>query len=632
MLRLKNITKAYEDNIVFNDAEISFPETGLILLYGHNGAGKSTLLSLISGNDINYQGSITIDDTIINNKNLDYYKDNLVQYIPQEPLIFNDLSTIKNLLVPFFKHNKKKALNILKQVGLEKVVNQRAGTLSTGEKQRLSFARGIYANKSILLLDEVFSNLKEEDILPLIDIIKEYSKTHLVILSTHDEIEKYLDNFSYGIYLIENKKIEIIKELQTQKSLKNNFKSKNNNIFNFFLTLKNYLSGTILIVIFVFLMTYFPLMYSSFSNSQGRTRYPEIYTQEFLLTSPALLLSSDGEEDLINPHDAYLYCVPILDNDVTSNKTPGAFYSGILALSKTDKDDLKILKGALPSLDNEMLISSLQYNYLSKYLEKEYKYSVDEIDDYLFSEKSFNLEIQNKKYKLSGVYQCQGESLKRNIDNSEEGVTYNIERILYGYLQETVFVTEDNSLFQTDDNNLIVPNVKENQINGRMIVNLLPAFNGLVPKYLTTNIIEYMIAYDNEYGIDYFLFGLFGFVVMTILLSLVYQNKRRYVLLRIAGASRKQLIWSPIAVITMTSLIGYFIALSSFYLTHYFLNLNAFGNNAGLAYLFIFNPPVIFYVLPLIAIIVFVLIFFGGLSLLSSNGYISQKQAYLKQR
>ena len=75
MLRLKNITKAYEDNIVFNDAEISFPETGLILLYGHNGAGKSTLLSLISGNDINYQGSITIDDTIISNKNLDYYKE-----------------------------------------------------------------------------------------------------------------------------------------------------------------------------------------------------------------------------------------------------------------------------------------------------------------------------------------------------------------------------------------------------------------------------------------------------------------------------------------------------------------------------------------------------------------------------
>ena len=288
MFKLKIINKTYGDNVVFDDAEISFPETGLILLYGHNGAGKSTLLSLISGNDINYQGSITIDGTIINNKNLDYYKDNLVQYIPQEPLIFNDLSTIKNLLVPFFKHNKKKALNILKQVGLEKVVNQRAETLSTGEKQRLSFARGIYANKSILLLDEVFSNLKEEDILPLIDIIKEYSKTHLVILSTHDEIEKYLDNFSYGIYLIENKKIEIIKELQTQKSLKNNFKSKNNNIFNFFLTLKNYLSGTILIVIFVFLMTYFPLMYSSFSNSQGRTRYPEIYTQEFLLTSPAL--------------------------------------------------------------------------------------------------------------------------------------------------------------------------------------------------------------------------------------------------------------------------------------------------------------------------------------------------------
>ena len=71
MLRLKNITKAYEDNIVFNDAEISFPETGLILLYGHNGAGKSTLLSLISGNDNRVNIKVTnLGETLITNFDL----------------------------------------------------------------------------------------------------------------------------------------------------------------------------------------------------------------------------------------------------------------------------------------------------------------------------------------------------------------------------------------------------------------------------------------------------------------------------------------------------------------------------------------------------------------------------------
>lgn len=162
MLVLDKLTKKFDGETILDSLSFTFDDTGLYFLKGENGSGKSTLLSILAGKDESYAGKLFYNECLINNKNKNDYADNHVTYVPQNSFVLEDETVLDNVLLPYNRKDKERAIKILTFLGLEDNIDQNASSLSAGEKQRLSFARADYGRKDILLLDEVTSNLDKE--------------------------------------------------------------------------------------------------------------------------------------------------------------------------------------------------------------------------------------------------------------------------------------------------------------------------------------------------------------------------------------------------------------------------------------------------------------------------------------
>ena len=107
----------FDKNRILSNISLSFKKNVTYFLVGENGNGKTTFLNIICGNytkreDNNFE--VFYKEKLIDYKNKDYFFTNYVNYITQDALIFDDLSTLENLLLPFDKKDKIKAINILK--------------------------------------------------------------------------------------------------------------------------------------------------------------------------------------------------------------------------------------------------------------------------------------------------------------------------------------------------------------------------------------------------------------------------------------------------------------------------------------------------------------------------------------
>lgn len=206
MIKLINISKKYHNQEVLKNVNLEL-SNGFVVIKGNSGSGKTTLLNLISSFDDDYEGDIFFDD--VNYKNIkdkeEFRKSNL-GFVFQNPILFNDLTVLDNICYDLNQDivNKNKINLLLKQVKLNIPLDKKVKYLSGGEKQRLSIVRAIFHDVNILICDEPTGALDENNKELVLKILKEISKTKLVIVVTHEErISKYADI----IYQLNNKTI-----------------------------------------------------------------------------------------------------------------------------------------------------------------------------------------------------------------------------------------------------------------------------------------------------------------------------------------------------------------------------------------------------------------------------------------
>lgn len=172
-LTVKNINKAFEDKLIFEDFSYEFREKGIYAITGESGIGKTTLLRIIAGLDKNYRGEV-IDGGIKN-----------VSFAFQEYRLFPSVSAIENLLS--IGCEKNEAEKILIRLGFSRQdFNLMPSELSGGMKQRVSLARAFLKKSPILLLDEPTKELDSKLKDTLYDLIKKEAENRLIIFVTHN--------------------------------------------------------------------------------------------------------------------------------------------------------------------------------------------------------------------------------------------------------------------------------------------------------------------------------------------------------------------------------------------------------------------------------------------------------------
>ena len=184
-LNIKNLSKKYGENSVLKDLNFSLNKGEIISIIGSSGSGKTTLLKCISGLcDIN-NGEISINLKQI--QNLEPNKRN-IGYVFQESPLFPHLNVIDNILFNMKYIDKEKLNFLLEKTQIGQLKNRYPHEISGGENQRVSVARSLIRNPSLLLLDEPFNNLdnriKKNTKEIVFDIIKKTKTTTIIV--NHD--------------------------------------------------------------------------------------------------------------------------------------------------------------------------------------------------------------------------------------------------------------------------------------------------------------------------------------------------------------------------------------------------------------------------------------------------------------
>jgi len=170
-IEFKNIIFKYNSKNILNNFNLKIKPGEKVALIGHSGSGKSTIIKLLYRlYDVN-NGAILIDGQDIRNFKQESLRSEL-SIVPQECILFDD-TIYNNILFSNASANKQQVMNSIKFAQLDKavknfpfkedtIVGQRGVKLSGGEKQRVSIARALLADKRIIVLDEATSSLDSQ--------------------------------------------------------------------------------------------------------------------------------------------------------------------------------------------------------------------------------------------------------------------------------------------------------------------------------------------------------------------------------------------------------------------------------------------------------------------------------------
>ncbi len=188
-LDILSLSKIYEHGNGLKPTSFSVQKNELVAIVGHNGAGKSTLLKIIGQWIVPDDGRILLDGSDLKmHKKLCHR----VSFVPEVPNLY-DFFTVEYNLILFsllFSQPLSQVEVVLRQLQLVQFKKQKVRSLSKGLKQRVSIARALISNPSILLLDEPTSGLDFEMTCGVYKLIRKmHSDNKTIIFSTHQPEE-----------------------------------------------------------------------------------------------------------------------------------------------------------------------------------------------------------------------------------------------------------------------------------------------------------------------------------------------------------------------------------------------------------------------------------------------------------
>ena len=204
MIKVENLSKTYNKNRknqceALKNVSFELDNKGMVFIIGKSGSGKSTLLNILGCLDIKTFGNIIFNNQNISDfssKQLEDYRNNNIGFIFQDYCLLESMTVYENIELSLSLQNKVDRdliLKIIKDIGLEDKCNTPVNLLSGGQKQRVAIGRALVKSPSVILADEPTGNLDSKTTNQIYSILKDLSKTKLVIVVSHnlEDANKY---------------------------------------------------------------------------------------------------------------------------------------------------------------------------------------------------------------------------------------------------------------------------------------------------------------------------------------------------------------------------------------------------------------------------------------------------------
>ena len=199
MLQIKEISKQYQTGELvqraLDEVSLNFRDNEFVAILGPSGSGKTTLLNIVGGLDRYDSGDLIINDVSTKDyKDADWdsYRNHTIGFVFQSYNLIPHQTVLSNVELALTiggispKERKERALEALRQVGLDDQAHKKPTQMSGGQMQRVAIARALVNNPDILLADEPTGALDTETSVQVMDLLKEVAKDRLVIMVTHN--------------------------------------------------------------------------------------------------------------------------------------------------------------------------------------------------------------------------------------------------------------------------------------------------------------------------------------------------------------------------------------------------------------------------------------------------------------
>ena len=198
MFRTVGLTVIYDAekidrSFALTDVNLTLPMTGFVGIIGPSGSGKSTLMYCLSTLKEPTDGSIYYQDRLLNSYSK-HEKEALRRsefgMVFQRHFLIQYMNAIDNVTVSANCNRQdaiKRGEDILFRLGIKRQeLKKRPSSLSNGQRQRVAIARALINDPKVLFADEPTASLDHTNAFIVVDVLKEYSKTKLIIVITHD--------------------------------------------------------------------------------------------------------------------------------------------------------------------------------------------------------------------------------------------------------------------------------------------------------------------------------------------------------------------------------------------------------------------------------------------------------------
>ncbi|WP_346985772.1 ABC transporter ATP-binding protein [Chryseobacterium sp. POE27] len=184
---------------VLKDVTFNVEKGEFVAVVGKSGSGKSTLLYLLSTMDTDYEGQISINNTLVTGlkqNQLSAFRNEHIGFVFQFHYLLPEFSVLDNVMLPALKlkkHSKQeiehKAMELLSLLDIKGHEHKKASKISGGQQQRVAIARALINDPAIIMGDEPTGNLDSKNTKIVFEIFRELAKEkgQTIVAVTHDD-------------------------------------------------------------------------------------------------------------------------------------------------------------------------------------------------------------------------------------------------------------------------------------------------------------------------------------------------------------------------------------------------------------------------------------------------------------